>query len=196
MFYQISRPWAYILIKGRDKQFYDFLLPAILSLAVTTVAILSKGSINYFGAGGIISSFTSFIQNLPGFFIAALSVVATFQKAEMDYFLAEPTPTINIRSDGRNGAIRLTRRRFLGLLFSFLTAQSIAITIFGIAITSYSGYIAQIIPDPTKIYCFGFGLFIYLFLVSQMVIVTLWGLYYLSERMLQGEKPPPKDEDQ
>lgn len=194
MLYQISRPWAYITIKGRDKQVYDLLLPAIFSLAATVVAIISKGSINYFGSGGVISGFTSFIQNLPGFFIAALSVVATFQKAEMDYFLAQPTPTIEIRSNGRSGPIRLTRRRFLGLLFSYLTAQSIAITVIGIFVTSYSGYLVKIIPDPAIIYCFGVSVFVYLFLVFQMVIVTLWGLYYLSERMLQGETPQIKDE--
>lgn len=195
MLYQISRPWAYITIKGRDKQFYDLMLPAIFSLAATIIAITSKGAINHFGPGGIISGFTSFIQNLPGFFIAALSVVATFQKAEMDYLLAQPTPTIEIRSDGRNGPIRLTRRRFLGLLFSFLTAQSIAITVIGIFLTSYSGHVAQTIAESAKIYLFAATLFIYLFLVFQMITITLWGLYYLSERMLQGETPE-KNNDQ
>lgn len=193
MFYQISRPWAYITIKGKEKWVFDFLLPSILSIIVTAVAILSKGSVNYFGPGGIISSFTSFIQSLPGFFIAALSVVATFQKKEMDFFLAPPTPEIKIRIDGRIGLVKLTRRRFLGLLFSFLTAQSIIITALGIFLSSFSGYATSLISINLRIYLFSFTILFYMALVFQMFIVTFWGLYYLSERMYQGEMPTNSD---
>lgn len=193
MFYQISRPWAYIMIKGKEKWVFDFLLPSILSIIVTAAAILSKGSVNYFGPGGIISSFTSFIQSLPGFFIAALSVVATFQKKEMDFFLAPPTPEIAIRIDGRIGLVRLTRRRFLGLLFSFLTAQSIIITGLGIFLSSFSGYATSLISIDLRIYMFSFAILLYMYLVFQMLIVTFWGLYYLSERMYQGEMPTNSD---
>lgn len=193
MFYQISRPWAYITIKGKEKWVFDFLLPSIISIIVTAVAILSKGSVNYFGPGGIISSFTSFIQSLPGFFIAALSVVATFQKKEMDFFLAPPTPEIKIRIDGRIGLVKLTRRRFLGLLFSFLTAQSVIITGLGIFLSSFSSYATSLISIDLRIYMFSFAILFYMYLVFQMLIVTLWGLYYLSERMYQGEMPTNSD---
>lgn len=187
MFYQISRPWAYILINGKGKRVCDFLFPAIIAIVVTAGAIFLRGSVNYFGPGGVISGFTSFVQNLPGFFIAALSVVATFQKKEMDFLLAPPTPEIAIRIDGRTGLVRLTRRRFLGLLFSFLTAQSIIITVLGIFLTAYSGYAITLIPSNIKIYIFSFAIFSYMYFVFQMLVVTLWGLYYLSERMYQGE---------
>lgn len=193
MFYQISRPWAYITIKGKEKWVFDFILPSIFSIIVTAVAILSKGSVNYFGPGGIISSFTSFIQSLPGFFIAALSVVATFQKKEMDFFLAPPTPEIKIRIDGRIGLVKLTRRRFLGLLFSFLTAQSVIITGIGIFLSSFSSYATSLIAIDLRIYMFSFAILFYMYLVFQMLIVTFWGLYYLSERMYQGEMPTNSD---
>lgn len=188
MLYQITRPWAYICISGHGKLLTDFIIPVCLSFVTTVLVCFASGVVNVFGAGGLISSLTAFVQNLPGFFIAALSVVATFQKKEMDYFLAPPTPEISIKIDGRVGRIKVTRRRFLCLLFSFLTAQSIVLTILGIGLTSFAAYAKEVFIGG-GLYISLFSIFSYFFIFFQMVIVTFWGLYYLSEKMFQGETP-------
>jgi hypothetical protein len=50
-----------------------------------------------------------FIQNLPGFFIAALAAVATFGRADLDALMPGKPPRVSILYHGRPTEVELTR---------------------------------------------------------------------------------------
>lgn len=80
----------------------------------------------------VIAKILGFVQNLPGFYIAALSAIATFNKTDIDKTMPAPAPKLDIVVQGHNIAIELTRQRFLCSMFAFLTAESMILVVFSI----------------------------------------------------------------
>lgn len=174
--YQLTRPVSYLRIQHDDKWIYDWLIPGTLT-TVSVIALFSLTSIGYVtGDGGLLSQLTGFLENLPGFFIAALAAVATFNRHDIDEVMNNP-PRVRIMYQGNLGFVEMTRRRFLCVLFSYLTA----VTIF--LIVAY--YIASAIGKETILPEWSQWALAtsYLFLFWQMVTATLLGLFYLGERL-------------
>jgi hypothetical protein len=126
-----------------------------------------------------------FFSSLPGFYIAALAAIATFGRNDIDNILPEPTPTVKLVTRGENVLVKLTRRRFLAMLFAFLTCESIALVMYSVMFLSYGETVADL-------HAFGGGLgnalilgmtFIYYTLLMQMLAATFWGLYYLGFKL-------------
>jgi len=173
IFYQLTRPFSYLLIRHDDKKVYNWLFPLLFTL----ISILFIDCfIEIDKVNELLSSITDFVANLPGFFIAALAAVATFHKDDIDKLMENP-PKIEIIYEGHLLLIEMTRRRFLCVLFSYLTAVSILLVIvsrFYFA-TDISGVYSEIIIKA--------GAIAYLFVFWQMITATVLGLYYLGERL-------------
>ncbi|WP_157956923.1 hypothetical protein [Salinicola aestuarinus] len=178
--YQLTRPFAYLLIKHEDKYIYDWLIPGVgLVLLFLLVHFLG---LNLFQVFSLMESLSGFVSSLPGFFIAALAAVSTFNRADIDRFVeGAETPKIRSLVGDRKIPIRLTKRRFLCLLFSYLSALSIVISIIGILPSSVSFFDAN---DVAKSF-WGSILFscFYFMMIMQLLSTTLYGLYYLGDRM-------------
>jgi hypothetical protein len=195
MLEHLLRPFAYLTIDHRVKWRVDWLLPGLLSL-FCTVAIAAasvKGGAVVFGDSGLISKVLGFVQNLPGFYIAALAAIATFNRPDIDRHMPEPTPVMDIHLHGKTSTIKLTRRRFLCSMFAFLTAESILITLLAIAAifvsgTAKSALLAHSAFSPQ----FAKYAFVFLFFIMfwQMVVASFWGLYYLGEKLHQPDPTP------
>ncbi|MGI2066783.1 hypothetical protein [Shewanella sp. MF08487] len=185
MFYQLLRPFCYLTIEGMNgKRFYDIILPIIL-MALTTLIILHP---NYnikmlFEEKGFIEKIVSFIIGLPGFFIAALAAIATFNRDGID----EPinsngeSPYISVkvvRDNGNEYTSKeiITRRVFLCMLFSFLTAQSF-ILIIGYNIFNSAEYLNSNLIITISMAC------TFIFIFYQIIVTTFFGLYYLGDRI-------------
>ncbi|MCE7579433.1 hypothetical protein LZS94_18110 [Aliivibrio fischeri] len=174
--YQLLRPFSYLSIKHEDKWIYDWFIPMFFT-AVTSVVVFFFMSIEkVVGQGGLISELTSFVANLPGFFIAALAAVATFNKHDIDDLMAN-SPKIEIYHHGNSMMIEMTRRRFLCVLFSYLTAVSIFLVL-----TSRIFLSLEIPEDYFIISAWG-GFLMFMFFLWQMILATVLGLYYLGERL-------------
>lgn len=174
--YQLSRPFSYLRIKHEDKWVYDWLAPILFTAVTVFVAAKFIPLERILGSSGLISELTNFVSNLPGFFIAALAAVATFNKNDIDQLMANP-PKIEILHHGSFLMVEMTRRRFLCVLFSYLTAISIFLVIgarIGLAITVPSEYFAAASWS---------GIVIFMFVLWQMILATVLGLYYLGERL-------------
>lgn len=174
--YQLLRPLSYLSIKHEDKWIYDWLIPLILTVFSVWLCYLYVPLENIRGDSGLISKVTDFVSSLPGFFIAALAVVATFDKHDIDKIMDNP-PKIRVLYQGRPLMVDMTRRRFLCVLFSYLTAISIFLVLgarFGLNVTVSNEYLA--ILSWT-------GISIFLFVLWQMLIATILGLFYLGERL-------------
>lgn len=193
LFYQLLRPFAYIFIHHPVKRMVDWYLP--FGLLVGSVVLLApfRSGMNVWATDGIVATAQGLVQGLPGFYIAALAAVATFgqQGSSLDRIIPEPTPTLQTRwAGGRWVEMKLSRRRFLCLLFAYLTSISVVLSLFA----SYARAIAQparkllpvLLVDGLSWMAFA----VYLLFLFQVVIVTLWGLYYLGDRMHQ---PDPFD---
>lgn len=189
IFYQLLRPFGYLTIrKVKGKSLYDWVIPMIISVISLLLISLSHGGIQLaVKDGGLASKLTGFISNLPGFYIAALAAIATFNRAGIDNLLIAnhnsgvlQSPYIVVKDVKSNGIpmkieVEITRRVFLCLLFSFLTAESIILVIFSFLFSS--------LLLPAGIYLSLMYLSIFLFVFWQLIVSTFFGLYYLGDRI-------------
>lgn len=185
---QLLRPvFGYLAIQHPTKRFVDWILPAGLSIFATLCIFLMRQHVNFFGSGGVISLVLGYVQNLPGFYIAALAAIATFARPDIDVLMpGDPPP--RIRSEDNRGIvnlIELTRRRFLSLLFAFLTVECIVLTFFSIALVSAAPSFLRVDETVHTIF-YLLTVFIYFLVLFQLLVATLWGLYYLGERIHQA----------
>lgn len=182
---QLAKPLGYLFIRHPFKWIVDWLYPAILCL-IFMVIVCKLSSIDVFlRSGGTLSLILGFVQSLPGFYIAALAAIATFGRLDIDDILPEPTPKVVVKLRGADNVISLTRRRFLAMLFAFLTAESVILTVFAIILIPFSSDI-QAVSVISK----GSGEWLAIFLSSiymigffQMILATFWGLYYLGYKL-------------
>lgn len=87
----------------------------------------------------------------------------------------------------RNGVIEkdtsLTRRLFLSAMFSYLTALSIFLTLASIFGVTFASVIKPLLSPGFVYFLKIASTGIFLTLAAQLISVTLWGLYYLGERI-------------
>ncbi|WP_275286909.1 hypothetical protein [Halomonas elongata] len=180
--YQLSRPFAYMLIKHEDKHIYDWVIPTIVTVAISFFSFVFSVSLVSLVKYSV--ELTSFVNSLPGFFIAALAAVATFNRKDIDKEMDGPDPpTVSTRIGDENIPVPLTRRRFLCMLFSYLTIISIFISIYGVIPDAF-GFIDNekgILTAPP--FSVSLYLLVFCFSFMQLVVSTMYGLYYLGDRV-------------
>jgi hypothetical protein len=182
MFRVIVSPLAYLRINHPAKWMIDWFYPAIF-------AILSLLIVWKFGKPGVIAGQSGLLDRLilvcsvlPGFYIAALAAIATFNRPDIDTVMPDPTPTLMVEIGGRPNVIDLTRRRFLAYLFAFLCWESLALLI----VCVFAGIAAPGVMAATAGFAwavkYGF-LLVLLLLFWQLIFSTCLGLYYLGDRL-------------
>lgn len=186
----ILRPFSYLTISHKDKLIVDWVYPTILSIltCVLLYLIRENGNLVIFGSNGLLAEILQFVESLPGFFIAALAAIATFNRTDIDRTMPDPAPKIDINIEGESIKIELTRRRFLCSMFAFLTANSFLIILIAIFGNVTAGYFFETLnPSNHTFWIFSF-LFLLVFLVWQLVITAFWGLYYLGDKLHQPDR--------
>ncbi|WP_264290219.1 hypothetical protein [Duffyella gerundensis] len=182
--HQLFRPFGYLSIKGVSGKFiYDWVIPFILSfLSMAYFYFLATPS-SLLGGNGFFKNTISFISILPGFYIAALAAIATFNRKQIDDPLISDagTPYIYVKGVKENGKPYrtkedMTRRLFLCMLFSFLTAESIFLIML-------HNFAIPLLATPTNAYCIAIYSFIFLLILWQLLVTTFFGLYYLGDRI-------------
>lgn len=190
IFYAFLSPWRYLCIRDstRTKWIIDLGIPAVIG--ILSAAVLKSMNIQLLGPTGILSSINGVIQILPGFFIAAIAAVTTFPNEKCDEEMPGPV-CVKVKIFYKKNSIHLTRRRFLCMMFSFLSAQSL---FFAVAIAILNAFYPQIntlkfiCPTPWIFWAIKTLLaFCSFFVLAQIITVTLWGLYYLGEKMHNRE---------
>lgn len=185
---QLFRPLTgYLSIRHPTKRVVDWVIPSVISLIATAITISVQGKVNFYGQGGFVSLVLGYVQNLPGFYIAALAAIATFTRPEIDQIIpGNQTPKImSTDSHGNRNLIELTRRRFLCLMFAFLTAECILMTIFSVVGLSVAAPMRAAVPHWLYQVFFGIATFSYFLIFSQLVLATFWGIFYLGEKIHQ-----------
>jgi hypothetical protein len=176
-------PLSYLRIKHKSKWVIDWVFPVAFAIASVFLVFTfgAKGAVA--GPNGLVDRLLVVSSVLPGFYIAALAAIATFNKPDIDEFMPEPTPRISVEIGGHDNVIRLTRRRFLSHLFAFLCWESLAIMIACVfAAIVGKGVVSHLSPESAHLATIGFAV-VLLLGFWQMVCATCLGLYYLGERL-------------
>lgn len=186
--YIITRPFAFRNIQHPALGGIIFKCPLICAVIFTVCYCLLPLKPSLTSSSGINSYMITIFATLPGFYLAALSAIATFNRPEIDQVMPAPAPKLNFRTRGQEEAVDLTFRMFLLHLFSYLTVLSILLIFLIITsnlltpsilfiLCKIGGfhYLKEILSD---IY-----FFILVFFTFRIVVVTFVGLYFLSERI-------------
>ena len=200
MFQQLTRPFAFLGIQHPDVllRWVRWWLPLILASLLTGAVLAVKG-LDVYGNEGLFAKLLNFLQSLPGFYLAALAAVSTFPSKAMDEFMPGIPPTARIVYNGALTEVKLSRRRMLCMLFAYLTALSFIITLALIFATSFASPLSAVLDGAARSGVRAVGVFIVFALTAQLLIITLWGLFYLGERVhtpdssANGKNEPSSD---
>lgn len=182
---QLLKPFGYLAIQHPYKWVVDWLYPCLMAIVSVALILQFSDVAKLVEPNGMVAMLLSFIQSLPGFYIAALAAIATFGRLDIDDVLPEPTPKVVIKLRGRENTIDLTRRRFLAMLFAFLTGESITIVIYCIALISFGSLVNGYMYANNAVghYLYIASIFLLFIFVYQMILATFWGLYYLGYKL-------------
>lgn len=171
-----------------------YLVPSLLSILVCCFLLYlnhdSDHIINIFNQPAF-DSISTFVQVLPGFYIAALAAIASYNNtnsksndnSNLDNKISGNPPYLHEETSNGGRKSELSRRRFLTLMFGYLAAISMLSTVFLFFVRL--SYDVGIIFVPYSIYLVAYAIlmFIFFFFFFQMILVTLYGIYYLADRM-------------
>jgi hypothetical protein len=188
---QILTPMRYLRIRQgvslfKSKAVYDWVLPLALSIPATYIGY--KYSIGIFSEKGVIGGFQKLLEILVPFYIAALAAVATFAREGLDEPLKGHAATVSIRhANGEWIEHVLTRRQFICYLFGYLSFLSLVlfvVILFLNLVSQKSGAVFHETFGGYLSYAKMFVIYIFMVPIWQMIVTTLLGVYFMSERLM------------
>ena len=193
---QLAVPLKYLRIQSGEtwaesKAVYDFAFPIILTAASAGFCWLLGVPLSVSKLTGLSDGLSTLLALLIGFYMAALAAVATLQRDGLDQPLkGDPAKLRNgDNDDGTPKYKELSYRQFISYLFGYLSFLSLILYVALLVLSKVWPIItmkwnlwlcgADIIPlilEP--------GLFLaVVFSMWQLLIVSLLGIYFLSERL-------------
>lgn len=173
-------PLSFLRLSSPDLIFYQWQLPAILTIISLLTFYLIPVPPPLFTDKGLVNTVNGLLNTLVGFYIAALAAVAAFPSDILDSEMKGHAPTITDYRQGQSFVEKLTRRRFLVILFGYSAFLSIMLFSFGAISLMLS-------PSVEHVFCTtlfkGAWLVLYFSMASSLFVVTLLGLHYLIDRM-------------
>jgi hypothetical protein len=191
LFYQLTHPLSYLFIKDSSKWKIDWLIPFIIALLLSGGYDLLPHKEAWYNEKGIIKELQGLLQILPGFYLTALAAITTFNKKDLDYYLPKPTPKINILVNGHRILINLTRRKMLSYLFGYLTLLSLMLYISTVLGSAIAPSFHEIFGHYPELLSMSFTVLFQLFF-WQMIVITIFGLYQLCDRIHQPDNDQSK----
>lgn len=194
IFRTLFAPLKYLRAKNRLKVVWDWYIPILASAAITLLVLFVPASVPIVRDKGLIYWVNELLQVLVGFYIAALAAVASFDRPSLDQLIEGEGVSLNIHSGGESHVKKLTRRRFVSLMLGYLSVLAIFLYCLGVGVNLFLAGIS-LIPRPTLDCLRAVFVFLYIFLFSQMLCITLIVIYYLSDRMHRQTPAPLPSED-
>lgn len=184
---QLFSPLNYLRIRRRTvKVWLDWYVPGLMSLCFLLVTLLLPFELNIFGDDGVVDQFSELWKLLIGFYIAALAAVSTFPSAALDQGVSGGEASLKTKRNGKRIKIALSRRRFLSYLFGYLAFMSIVIFISGELASFVAVNLGNYLGETQRICMKYTALLIYIFWSFNMLVTTLLGLHYLTDRIHRG----------
>jgi hypothetical protein len=175
-FLRVSHPYA---LK------YNLIYPSACAFATAFLFYVFVPSINVFGASGLLFKLSPFLAVIAPFFLASLAAVSTFKATEFFDLPFEMTEPVTLLIRGKRGGWTskdVTPRYFLSLLFGYCCVVSLFLFLITIVAPIIAPKIAMMFGPYAEIS--GWLLLgVFLFLFYQMILSTLLGVYFLSDRI-------------
>lgn len=197
LWYQLLRPIDYLFVKDKSKWKVDWGVPFVVTILTASGFALLSPRPQIFLKDGLLQQVATLLSIMPGFYLAALAAIATFHKPDMDSYMPSPVPTVETLTGGHWRTINLTRRRYLSLMFGYLTLLSLFLFIGVLISNACAESVKMLLPQNYHYFSVVFYMSIFLLFFWHMIAVTLFGLYQLSDRMHQpditvNEPPLPR----
>lgn len=193
LIYELSRGFAYRGISHGEMRTYTTWLPLALTVLAAAFYTLLPVKPALVGSSGLVGSLLTLVSTLPGFYFAGLAAVATFGSTTMDHEMPAPAPEVEMRVRGQQVPVKLTRRLFLSYLFSYLVILSFGLCLALMAINAFAPSIDVLQAAmgrwtgaawPWLIVKGAVG-FALTFAFASMVVSTLHGVFFLTEKIHQ-----------
>jgi len=181
---KIFTVFSFLRVRSPDIYWYQWVYPTILFLIILVPSIALEGYLVGFERSKLASDINILMGVLIGFYIAALAAVSSFTNENLDKIMKGRAPSIKHFRQGEEVTEKLTRRRFLAILFGYCASVSIVLFIFGVLQTHIAfraatrPWVNRVLDIGTEVAWAG-----YTWLLASLLVVTLLGLHYLVERM-------------
>ncbi|WP_045834579.1 hypothetical protein [Hyphomicrobium sp. 99] len=187
---QLLSPFNYLFVEVgsgwlRSKRFIDIVAPTILGTILFFIHWFLLGNPDFFGTTQFAERFSKFFELLAAFFIAALAAVASMERKFLDQPLrGEPAQLSRWSNDaGRLVPKMVSRRQFVCYLFAYLSAIALLI-VFALPFCEFF-----VSACDEKCNACGYkllwivGRYCFFWLLANIFIVSLYGIYFLSDRI-------------
>ena len=176
--------FSFLRLRSPDIFWYQWIYPTI-------VFVVAFGGFQFWGdqflsfdMDKLIGDVNALMGILVGFYIAALAAVSSFSNENLDQVMKGRAPTLSTVRKGNEIKEKLTRRRFLAIIFGHCATLAIILYIFGVlqvhlTVTQPTALWAQTAMSVAGQAAWG----LYVWIISSLLVVTLLGLHYLVERM-------------
>lgn len=179
------RSLNYLRISHTYAIWYNLVYPLITSSVISFLIFQFSCARDLFARDSLLSAFIPFLSVLSPFYIAALAAIATFSASDLldrPFMMSKPVTLDIIGKGGEWETIDVTPRHFLSLMFGYCTTLSLFI----LCISIFAPFIGQGISHlGLKItpMILSSVVFAYLFLLAQLLVNTILGVYYLADRL-------------
>jgi hypothetical protein len=182
-------PLRYLRLWHSSKAVVDIWLPLVFAIAITFVRYSFYVSPGLTGNDGLLSLLIPLLGALSGFYIAALTAISAFPIASLDHPM--PGDQIVVLGEDSSGE-NPTRRQFLALQFgylSFLSIFSFIVCVLGTYLQLPFICISHLkfMDFKLGIVLSWLGLLFIVFIISNLISVTIFSIYYLSDRIHRHE---------
>lgn len=192
MWYEMLRGLAYRRIRHDKMHWWQTTMPCVLTAVISIALLALPNQPLLLTKDGLLAASLSVLSTLPGFYFAGLAAVATFNGLNMDAVMQAPAPVIDVTVGGATSPVTLSRRQLLSYLFSYLVIISFALCAItlGLLAATNSIYALHTNMHSRDLEHFwpwirGAGVVTYVALLSSLVITSLHGMYFLTERIHQ-----------
>lgn len=185
---RLWRPFDYLRVRHEAKVKYDLWIPLFVALVAIALVELAPQRIPLVTSQSIISAVSGLMSILAGFYIASLAAIATFNNSGMDKTMPGDPPQLDVEIKGTRKTLKLTRRRFLSLMFGYLAMMSIVIYLFGEFGRLYAPAIASGVEDDVVTWLRRVFLLLYFFAFANVIVTTFLGLFFMADRI---HRPDP-----
>lgn len=195
MFTYLAKTTDFLRIKDSHIGLQVWALPALASVVFTAGCMF--GNVDIWGKDAAASKMGSFFGILSGFFVASMVAISTLESEYLNGLFENTNKPKLIhgvnpdRSKRKSNPEILTRRKFLGLLFGYISMSSIALTLVGIFSDVFDGCISRMTAFLV-VNTVGYAVliirvvacFILMFAAIQAISIAFIGFHFLSDRVL------------
>lgn len=199
----LTRPLNYLRVRHPYRFRYNFLYPALAAALLLAIVVFWRPQIMLWTQTGLISRFSQYLGVLAPFYLASLSAVATFSgptNFDADFKMSRPVTLIVAGERGYPERVTITPRHFLSLLFGYCCVVSAGLFLVSLLAPALVDVSAMGISGSSeRSSLMGRGMAgVFFFLLFQILISTMLGVYYLADKMHRRRGVLPRidiDED-